>query len=131
MSEAIGLVTVLGADRHAPVPGASSDSSEATQQLIDQEIRRLTETAHLKARDLLTVHRDQLDRLAEALLKSETLDELDAYIVAGVASRGSEQMPVTTSTGAPPPRHSPNGRRDTLLGASSLPPHPEPGPRRP
>ena len=103
MSEAIGLVTVLRADGQSPFPGASSDTSEATQQLIDQEIRRLTEAAHLQARDLLTAHRDQLDRLAEALLKSETLDEVDAYIAAGVADRASPVLssPLSShSTGA-------------------------------
>ncbi len=103
MSEAIGLVTVLRADGQSPFPGASSDTSEATQQLIDQEIRRLTEAAHLQARDLLTAHRDQLDRLAEALLESETLDEVDAYIAAGVADRASPVLssPLSSrSTGA-------------------------------
>lgn len=37
--------------------------------------------------DLLAVHRDQLDSLATALLDVETLDEVDAYIAAGVPSR--------------------------------------------
>ncbi len=57
MSEAIGLVTVLRADGQNTFPGASSDASEATHQLIDREIRRLTESAHDEVRELLTVHR--------------------------------------------------------------------------
>ncbi len=92
MSEAVGLVTVLPSDGQ-PRFGGASDTSEATQQLIDQEIRRLTESAHQEVRDMLTVHRAQLESLAQALLKVETLDELDAYVAAGVPSRPSPVMP--------------------------------------
>jgi cell division protease FtsH len=36
-------------------------------------------------RQLLTDNRERLDALAEALLERETLDELDAYAVAGIS----------------------------------------------
>ncbi|MGI8428111.1 MAG: ATP-dependent zinc metalloprotease FtsH [Solirubrobacteraceae bacterium] len=98
MSEAVGLVTVLPRDGQ-PRFGGGSDNSEATQQLIDQEIRRLTESAHHEVRDLLTVHRDQLDSLAQALLSAETLDELDAYIAAGVPARPVPVLPASAHNG--------------------------------
>jgi cell division protease FtsH len=47
--------------------------SEATAQLIDQEIRRLIEEAETTARTVLTEHLDELHRLAGALLEYETL----------------------------------------------------------
>lgn len=53
MSDAIGLVSVLPSDGQGR-PGGS-ETSEATQQLIDQEIRRMIETAHREVRDLLGV----------------------------------------------------------------------------
>jgi len=98
MSDAVGLVTVLPSDGQ-PRGGGSGDTSQATQQLIDQEIRRMIETAHSEVRDLLIVHRDQLENLAKALLKVETLDEFDAYVAAGVPNRPSLAVPPPTTNG--------------------------------
>jgi cell division protease FtsH len=47
--------------------------SEATAQLIDQEIRRLIEEAEATARRVLTDNLDELHRLGSALLEYETL----------------------------------------------------------
>ena len=41
-----------------------------------------------------TEHREHLDRLSEALLKHETLDEADAYAVAGIVRRSATEQPV-------------------------------------
>lgn len=109
MSDAIGLVTVLPSD--GQVRPGGSDTSEATQQLIDQEIRRMIETAHRDVRDLLTVHRVQLDSLAQALLKVETLDELDAYVAAGVPNRPSPALAQLATNG-----RAPAGERSDGLG---------------
>ena len=65
----------------------ASETSEATQQVIDQEVRRIIDTAHDEVAALLTAHRDQLQKLALALLEAETLDEADAYTVS-VRRRG-------------------------------------------
>jgi cell division protease FtsH len=53
--------------------------SEATAQLIDQEVRRLIEEAEGKAKQILTDHLDDLHTIAKALLEYETLssDEID------------------------------------------------------
>src|SRR5947209_9391754 len=60
--------------------------SERTAELVDTELKRLLGEAYERARDILTKHRDQLDRLAAALLERETLDreEVD-LVVAGKA----------------------------------------------
>jgi cell division protease FtsH len=48
--------------------------SEATAQRLDAEVERLMTQAHQQARNVLTEHRDALDRLAQALLQEEVLE---------------------------------------------------------
>ena len=47
--------------------------SEATAKLIDGEVKALIDRTYADARNLLEEKRDELDRLAQALLKYETL----------------------------------------------------------
>ena len=47
--------------------------SDATAQLIDEEVRRLVEEGEAKAREILSAHIDDLHTLAKALLEYETL----------------------------------------------------------
>src|SRR3546814_13685431 len=47
--------------------------SDATARLIDEEIRRIIDDAEGNARRILTEHRDDLDKIAQALLEYETL----------------------------------------------------------
>jgi len=56
--------------------------SEATAQLIDEEVRRLIETAEGKARKILTEKMDELHKISNALLEFETLsgDEVRALL---------------------------------------------------
>ncbi|MHB1468331.1 MAG: ATP-dependent zinc metalloprotease FtsH [Solirubrobacteraceae bacterium] len=84
MSEAIGPVAVLGSDGAGPFLPGVSETSESTQRLVDEEVRGLVETAHREVTQLLGDHREQLESLAEALLKEETLDAIEAYAAAGV-----------------------------------------------
>jgi cell division protease FtsH len=60
----------------------SQTISGATAKMIDDEIRRLIEEAETRARDVLTEHRDSLERVTKALLEYETLtgDEVRALI---------------------------------------------------
>jgi cell division protease FtsH len=90
MSEAVGPVAVLPADGAGPFLPGVSETSEYTQRLVDEEVHRLVEAAHEEVTRLLTDHREQLDRLAQALLRSETLDALDAYAAAGVPAHQPE-----------------------------------------
>ncbi len=85
MSEEIGLVTVLPADGAGPFGLMGEGAiSEQTRQLLDAEVRRITDECHQRARALLAEHREQLDTLAHTLLERETLDEADAYAAAGI-----------------------------------------------
>ncbi len=53
------------------------------------------ESAHEEVTRLLADHRDQLESLAQALLKAETLDAPDAYAAAGVPAHGEEPSTVS------------------------------------
>ena len=74
------------------LPGASETSQE-TQRVVDSEVHSLVEGAHQEVTRLLEEHRDQLEGLAQALLKAETLDAPDAYAAAGVPM--GEQEPAS------------------------------------
>jgi cell division protease FtsH len=90
MSDAIGLVAVVPADGHGPLLPGSGETSEHTQQLVDDEVRRLIDDAHHAVTDLLSAHRGQLDALTQALLQSETLDGIDAYRAAGMPRHAAD-----------------------------------------
>jgi cell division protease FtsH len=81
MSSAIGMVAVL------PSGGAnpwSELTSPRTLELLDEEVRRTVEAAYDEVVTLLAAERSRLDALAEALLERETLDQIDAYRIAGL-----------------------------------------------
>jgi cell division protease FtsH len=84
MSEAIGPITVLASEGEGPFLPGASETSQETQRTIDEEVRALVDTAHHEVTQMLEEHREQLESLARALLKAETLDAPDAYAAAGV-----------------------------------------------
>jgi cell division protease FtsH len=95
MSEAVGPIAVLSADGQGPLLPGISETSEATQRLLDEEVHRLVESAHEEVTRLIADHRDQLESLAHALLQAETLDALDAYAAAGVPAHEEEPSVVS------------------------------------
>jgi cell division protease FtsH len=89
MNSVIGMVAVL------PREGASpwgDLTSPRTLELLDEEVRRTVESAHDDVMAFLAAERSRLDALAEALLERETLDQIDAYRIAGLAE--PEPVPV-------------------------------------
>jgi len=101
MSEAIGPISVLPADGEGPFFPGSSETSETTQRLVDEEVRRLVEEAHAEVTRLLSDHRGQLESLTRALLAAETLDAPEAYAAAGVPA-SVDASPPAASVPAPP-----------------------------
>ncbi|HEY1510774.1 MAG TPA: ATP-dependent zinc metalloprotease FtsH [Solirubrobacteraceae bacterium] len=94
MSEKLGPVAVLPSDGGGgPLLPGASETSQQTQWLIDEEVRRLIDEAHVEVTQLLSDHRDQLESLARALLEAETLDAADAYAAAGTPMRAVEREP--------------------------------------
>lgn len=55
----------------------SKPYSEKTAELIDQEVKQLSDEAAKRAEEVLRANKPVLDRLAEALLQHETLEEKD------------------------------------------------------
>jgi cell division protease FtsH len=84
MSDKIGPLAVLPSDGVGPLLPGAAESSPRTQEIVDEEVRRIVEEALEEVVALLTEKRPQLDKLAEALLEHETLDEDAAYAAAGV-----------------------------------------------
>jgi len=84
MSDAIGAVAVTdGRQDGALLPGAIP-ASIPTQELVDEEVGRIVDGAEHDVIELLERERERLDALARALLERETLDQPEAYEVAGV-----------------------------------------------
>ena len=77
MNERIG--PVLYFDQNKPVhvrrDGSAFDAfSQETAREIDEEVKRLLDDAHNRARRMLSEKRDDLEKLSVALLEKETLD---------------------------------------------------------
>jgi cell division protease FtsH len=53
------------------------DYSDEIASLIDEEVRYLINQAHEEAREILTAHRDALDRMADVLVEKETIDAVE------------------------------------------------------
>jgi cell division protease FtsH len=100
MSGEIGPVSVLPGPNDEPTlfPGGVDGISEQTRQQIDAEVQRIMEECQTVAIQTLSTHRGQLDALAQALLTRETLDEMDAYRIAGV----DRQAPVPSEPESEP-----------------------------
>ena len=84
MSEKVGFLTVTPQNGQSPLLPGAEPVSQATQELIDAEVRRIVDEEQEATERLLAENRDRLDALAEALLERETLDQADAYAVAGI-----------------------------------------------
>jgi cell division protease FtsH len=105
MSDAIGPVSILPAPGQEQIvlPGSADALSEATRHLVESETRRIVDECYARALEKLRENRARLDRLAAALLEHETLDERDAYRVAGLdrAHDGAGGQLPATAAGTP------------------------------
>jgi len=72
MSDVMG--TMVYADAEAGYGMHSKTISEATQQKVDAEIRRILDAQYTVARDILESKRDVVEAMAAALLEWETID---------------------------------------------------------
>ena len=77
MSEKLGPRT-FGRDSSQPFLGRDfgheADYSEEIAREIDDEIRRIVESAHERAREVLTSHIDELQSMSKILIQFETFD---------------------------------------------------------
>ena len=84
MSDAIGPVAVGDGQQDGFLLPGAPHPSPATEERVDAEVRRIVEDAEDDVTGLLERERHRLDALAGALLEQETLDQADAYRIAGV-----------------------------------------------
>ncbi|MGW2097047.1 ATP-dependent zinc metalloprotease FtsH [Streptomyces olivaceoviridis] len=81
MSERVGRLSALPSDAQQAY-GLSA--APQTLDVIDSEMRRIVDECYEEACRKLRDHRGRLDALARALLENETLEEADAYRIAGI-----------------------------------------------
>jgi len=81
MSDRVGKLSVLPADGDPRMAGISSSMLD----MVDEEVRRITDECYADARRILKENRDKLDAIVKELLLHETLDEPDVYAAADIA----------------------------------------------
>jgi cell division protease FtsH len=91
MSDKLGP-RVFGHDHGQPFLGrefsSEPDYSDEIAREIDDEIRRIVESAHQEAKDILTEHRDSLEKISQILVKRETIEKEE---FAALLEGGSEE----------------------------------------
>jgi cell division protease FtsH len=131
MTERLGAIK-FGSDNSEPFLGREMahqrDYSEEVAALVDEEVKKLIETAHNEAWEILVENRDVLDNLVLALLEKETLNKQEiAEIFKPVVKRPSRPAWTGSSHRTPstrPPVLSPkelaltNGVAQTNNGSS-------------
>ncbi|MEO8225838.1 MAG: ATP-dependent zinc metalloprotease FtsH [Gemmatimonadota bacterium] len=116
MSDRVGMMAV--GDREQEIFlgrefGQRREVSERMAEMVDDEVKRLLDEAHARARTILTENRELLDRIALTLLERETIDR--------------EDMEKLFNNQPLPPRPPPPGE---LIPSPIPPPRPSPAPAR-
>ncbi|HVW16826.1 MAG TPA: cell division protein FtsH, partial [Solirubrobacteraceae bacterium] len=125
MSDKLGP-RVFGHDHGQPFLGrefsAEPDYSDEIAREIDDEIRRIVEGAHTRARDILTEHRTSLGTISEILLKRETIEkeQFEALLA------GKSELDVFGSEESEPPAP-PSSPTPERVGREAPRPLPRPG----
>ncbi len=97
MSERVGLVSCVQR-QSVFLPGFDGamqrDCSEETAREIDEEVKAMLDEAYAKTKEILTAHRDQLEKIAGELLRKENLDGAEFYKLLGKEMpRAKEPVP--------------------------------------
>jgi cell division protease FtsH len=123
MSEKLGP-RVFGHEHSQPFLGrefsAEPDYSDEIAREIDDEIRRIVESAHVQAKNILTKHRAALEKLSEILVKRETIEreQFEALL------EGQTEHEVFGAEAPPPPEvpvPSPPAEKPGRAGPRPLP----------
>ena len=78
------------------------DYSEATAETIDRRVRAIMDEQAVRARGILTLHRDELERLANALLEHELLDREEILrVITGETLEAAKKTRVVTKPALP------------------------------
>jgi len=133
MSEKLGP-RMLGRNHDMPFlgrdMGSEPDYSEEMAREIDDEIRRVIEEAHERARGVLREHMEELHKISELLIERETIDK-DQFerLLAGEAPEAvfveEPTAPEAEPEKKPERKPQPQPRPFPLPGATMQPPPPE------
>ncbi|HVD10212.1 MAG TPA: ATP-dependent zinc metalloprotease FtsH [Gaiellaceae bacterium] len=134
MSEKLGP-RMLGRNHDMPFlgrdMGSEPDYSEEMAREIDDEIRRVIEEAHERARGVLREHMEELHKISEILIERETIDK-DQFerLLAGEAPETvfveeEPKAPEAEPEKKPERKPQPQPRPFPLPGATMQPPPPE------
>jgi len=95
MSDKFGLRVMDTGNNSAP-------QSQGTKEMVDSEIKLLMDDSYKRAVNILTTHRKELNLLAEALLKYETLDAEDIKAIVEHKKPPVAKMPSSSLLGFKP-----------------------------
>lgn len=111
MSDALGVMVYEDDESAGYFGGSNRTISEATQQKVDDEVRRILEQQYDIARELIEANQEKMHIMVDALMEWETIDRDQLQdIMAGLPPREPKvyQQPVTVNlekpvSGALPP----------------------------
>ncbi|HVD41901.1 MAG TPA: ATP-dependent zinc metalloprotease FtsH [Solirubrobacterales bacterium] len=128
MSERLGP-RVFGHDRGQPFLGrefsSEPDYSDEIAREIDDEIRRIVESAHQTAKSLLNERRDDLERVSKLLLERETIDAKE-FIALLEGKSAEEVFADDDEPPAAPAEPAPEPEKAAREGSRPMP-RPKPG----
>jgi cell division protease FtsH len=120
MSDALGTMVYAGSEQDSFFGSMSSKTvSEATQQKVDAEIRRILDEQYAVARKLIEDNRDKVEAMTAALMEFETIDADQINdIMAGIPVR------------QPKPRQSTVKPTDSGSSGATVVPKPQPSAKK-
>jgi len=89
MSEKLGYISYHDSNNEGGMFGLNKKYSENTAQTIDEEVRSIVDEARKRTKELLTKHKDKLEKMAETLLEKEILDSRDLVELLGDRPHGN------------------------------------------
>jgi cell division protease FtsH len=84
MSKELGPISYgpdLGVNDMIYAMPPEKEYSEKTAEVIDSELKKVTDQAYTKAKELIEANKERLENIAKALLKYETLDSDEVQLI--------------------------------------------------
>jgi cell division protease FtsH len=130
MNDRIGPVS-LADDDHDVFLGRDflqrREYSEQKAREIDEEVARLLSERYDEALEMLSEHRDLLDRVTDALLERETLDGAELTLLIEGQALPPLPSPVVPEQSSPPPERAEKEPKESFPGDKLPEPEPVPG----
>lgn len=93
MSRSVGLThCATRPNQFLPGENMQRDCSEQTAREVDLEVKALLDQRYIEAKEILQIHRDELEKVVNALLQNETLSAAEFNALIGKSAQ-PEQKP--------------------------------------